>query len=75
MIWKTSLVAALSLTLAACGGGRSYADYGPETAGGPGSVAAQSWGGAGGERVREPEPARAPQGDMVQPQYRNDGQP
>lgn len=79
MIWKTSLVAALSLTLAACGGGRGYADYGPETAGGQGSVAAQSWGGAGGERERYRQPesvsAPAPQGAVVQPQYRNDGQP
>lgn len=79
MIWKTSLVAALSLTLAACGGGRGYADYGPETAGGQGSVAAQSWGGAGGERerYRQPESVSAPaqRGEAVEPQYRNDGQP
>ncbi|RYD83469.1 MAG: hypothetical protein EOP61_41265, partial [Sphingomonadales bacterium] len=76
MIWKTSLVAALSLTLAACGGGRSYADYGPETAGGQGSLAAQSWGG-GGQRdsYAQPASAPAPERGMVQPQYRNDGQP
>lgn len=72
MKWNTSLAAALSLTLAACGGGRSYADYGPESAAGQGSVASQAWGG-GGERYSQPAPAPA-QG-MVQPQYRNDGQP
>ncbi|RYE02443.1 MAG: hypothetical protein EOP61_08665 [Sphingomonadales bacterium] len=71
MIWKTSLVAALSLTLAACGGGRSYADYGPETAGGQGSLAAQSWGGG----ARQSDLAAAPQPGMIQPQYRNDGAP
>ncbi|RYY24051.1 MAG: hypothetical protein EOP62_18325 [Sphingomonadales bacterium] len=77
MIWKTSLVAALSLTLAACGGGRSYADVGVQSAGGQGSLGAQSWGGGGGERYRQPElaPAPAPQGGMVEPQYRNDGGP
>lgn len=73
MIWKTSLVAALSLTLAACGGGRSYADYGPETAGGQGSLGAQSWGGGGGDRTRQAEPQRQP--DMVQPEYRDGGTP
>ncbi len=70
MMWKLSLAAALSLTLAACGGGRSYADYGPETAAGQGSVAAQALGGEGRERARQPEPAQA-----VQPEYRNEGQP
>ncbi|WP_066795483.1 SPOR domain-containing protein [Sphingomonas soli] len=76
MIWKTSLVAALSLTLAACGGGRSYADYGAETAGGQGSLAAQSWGG-GAQRdpYARADAAPAPRGNMVQPQYRNDGAP
>lgn len=75
MTWKPLLTLALSLTLAACGGGRSYADYGPETAGGQGSLAAQSWGGGDGDRSRQLVPAPAPQGDMIQPQYRNDGQP
>ncbi|HEX8300529.1 SPOR domain-containing protein [Sphingomonas sp.] len=72
MKWNASLAAALSLTLAACGGGRSYAEYGPETAAGQGSAAAQSWGGGSGT-VAPPEAAG--QQDMVQPQYRNDGEP
>ncbi|WP_077228507.1 SPOR domain-containing protein [Sphingomonas hengshuiensis] len=43
MKWNTSLAAALSLSLAACGGGAGYADYAPEGAPPPGSVAAQGW--------------------------------
>ena len=71
MKWNASLVAALSLTLAACGGGRSYADYGPETAAGQGSVAAQAWGGQGqGGGYREPEPSPS---QSVQPEYSNGG--
>jgi len=67
-----SLVAALSLTLAACGGGRSNADYGVETASSQGSTAAQSWGG-GGDRYRQPEPLRP--ADTIEPEYRDDGAP
>jgi rare lipoprotein A len=58
MKWNASLAAALSLLLAACGGGRGY-DYGLEPAGAPrGSVAAQSWGSPPGPLSR-PQPGDA----------------
>jgi rare lipoprotein A len=43
MRWNTSLLAALSLPLAACGGGGSYREAGPEPFGAPGTPAARSW--------------------------------
>lgn len=68
MKWNISLGAALSLTLAACGGGRSYADYGPETAASQSSPAALALGGAG--EYRSPEPA-----PQLDPAYQDNGQP
>lgn len=68
MKWNISLSAALSLTLAACGGGRSHADYGPQTAASQALPAAQTRIGAGGYRPSEPAP-------QLDPAFQDNGQP
>ena len=67
MKWNISLSAALSLTLAACGGGSSHADYGLETASGS-APAAQAWGGEGAPPAPEPAP-------QLDPAFQDNGRP
>jgi peptidoglycan lytic transglycosylase len=68
MKWNISLGAALSLILAACGGGRSHADYGLETSASGDSPAVQAWGGAGGKPASEPVP-------QLEPVFQDNGRP
>lgn len=72
MKWNASLVAALSLTLAACGGAQSHAEYGLETAAGPATAAPRNWGGGEDDGYRQSAPLRS---GMIEPEYRNDGRP
>jgi rare lipoprotein A len=76
MKWKANPIgalaaAAMSLSLAACGGGRGYQDHAPQAAApAPGTVAAQSWTASasdtwraadGSIRTRRPAPATEPE--------------